>query len=114
MKNKEQVENWIYGRGYHEIQWQQPFVYFSLEQTTDDFILPNLMMQNKETPYKYDQYYIARGQMTSVNTTNRWWALYGAIGYINLFEQQLGLHKPAFLTDADKRLYLAHAKFLKA
>ena len=114
LKNKEQVENWIYGRGYHEIQWQQPSPYFSLEQTTDDFILPNLMMQNPETTYKYDQYYIARGQMTSANTTNRWWALYGAIGYINLFEQQLALHKPAFLTDADKRLYLAHAKFLKA
>lgn len=114
MKNKTEVENWIYGRGYHEIESSQPITYFSLEQTTDDFILPNQMMQNAETQYKYDQYYIARGQMTASNASDRWWALYGNIGYINLFEQQLAAQNPSFLTESDKKLYLAHAKFLKA
>ena len=36
MKNKDAVESWIYGRGYHEIQWQNPFYYWTIEQTTDD------------------------------------------------------------------------------
>lgn len=111
MKNKYAVENWIYGRGYHEIQWQNPFYYWTIEQTTDDFVLPEGQAQDEA---REKNYLMSHGMITSGNVPDTWWALYGAIGYINLFEQQLEEQNPSFLTEADKSLYRAHAKFLKA
>lgn len=111
MKNKDAVENWIYGRGYHEIQWQNPFYYWTIEQTTDDFVLPEGQAQDEA---RVNNYLMSHGMITSGNVPDTWWALYGAIGYINLFEQQLEEQNPSFLTEADKSLYRAHAKFLKA
>ena len=111
MKNKDAVENWIYGRGYHEIQWQNPFYYWTIEQTTDDFVLPEGQAQDEA---RVTNYLMSHGMITSGNVPDTWWALYGAIGYINLFEQQLEEQNPSFLTEADKSLYRAHAKFLKA
>ena len=111
MKNKDAVENWIYGRGYHEIQWQNPFYYWTIEQTTDDFVLPEGQAQDEA---RVNNYLMSHGMITSGNVPDTWWALYGAIGYINLFEQQLAEQNPSFLTEADKSLYRAHAKFLKA
>lgn len=111
MKNKDAVESWIYGRGYHEIQWQNPFYYWTIEQTTDDFVLPEGQAQDEA---REKNYLMSHGMITSGNVPDTWWALYGAIGYINLFEQQLEEQNPSFLTEADKSLYRAHAKFLKA
>ena len=111
MKNKYAVENWIYGRGYQEIQWQNPFYYWTIEQTTDDFVLPEGQAQDEA---REKNYLMSHGMITSGNVPDTWWALYGAIGYINLFEQQLEEQNPSFLTEADKSLYRAHAKFLKA
>lgn len=111
MKNKDAVESWIYGRGYHEIQWQNPFYYWTIEQTTDDFVLPEGQAQDEA---REKNYLMSHGIITSGNVPDTWWALYGAIGYINLFEQQLEEQNPSFLTEADKSLYRAHAKFLKA
>ena len=111
MKNKDAVESWIYGRGYHEIQWQNPFYYWTIEQTTDDFVLPEEQAQDEA---REKNYLMSHGMITSGNVPDTWWALYGAIGYINLFEQQLEEQNPSFLTEADKSLYRAHAKFLKA
>lgn len=111
MKNKDAVESWIYGRGYHEIQWQNPFYYWTIEQTTDDFVLPEGQAQDEA---RVKNYLMSHGMITSGNVPDTWWALYGAIGYINLFEQQLEEQNPSFLTEADKSLYRAHAKFLKA
>lgn len=111
MKNKDAVGSWIYGRGYHEIQWQNPFYYWTIEQTTDDFVLPEGQAQDEA---REKNYLMSHGMITSGNVPDTWWALYGAIGYINLFEQQLEEQNPSFLTEADKSLYRAHAKFLKA
>lgn len=102
MKNKDAVESWIYGRGYHEIQWQNPFYYWTIEQTTDDFVLPEGQAQDEA---REKNYLMSHGMITSGNVPDTWWALYGAIGYINLFEQQLEEQNPSFLTEADKSLY---------
>ena len=53
MKNKDAVESWIYGRGYHEIQWQNPFYYWTIEQTTDDFVLPEGQAQDEAREKNY-------------------------------------------------------------
>ena len=78
MKNKDAVESWIYGRGYHEIQWQNPFYYWTIEQTTDDFVLPEGQAQDEA---REKNYLMSHGMITSGNVPDTWWALYGAIGY---------------------------------
>lgn len=76
MKNKYAVENWIYGRGYHEIQWQNPFTTGRLNKLpTTSFCRKDKprMKPAKKLPYVawYDNEWQCSGYMVGFVWSNR-------------------------------------------
>lgn len=106
MKNKASTEGWVYGV-FSEAASQNPVIHQQYEGSAGEYVEPVI--------WDYDCTKAALGTINASNMPDwKFRSIYGSIGNVHLVRRELVRQNPDFLTEDDKKLYVAQTKFIEA
>lgn len=106
-RDKANCESWMRGC-YSQISARHPVSTTRYEASTDEFVCPDKWSE-------YDRQVVAYCTVNASNMPDTYFRqVYGMLGNLHVFEDELYKQRPDFLTEEDYQYYDAHIAFLEA